>query len=623
MIDEAVWLTALAALLDLIIVEGHWFLVGTVSTLQMRTNHHHLWMRPLALTLLMMPLGLVAAYSLHRRPARKLAAPLTRFLLCFLACLSPLWALEELHGWSSVALALGLGRCLDMALRRWGGLLLALGRWPLIGASILAIGVGAYRNALAGPLSLAALPTADTKAPNLALIVLDTVRADHLDLHGYERPTMPLLKRRAEEQVWFEEARSTAPWTLPSHASMFTGRWHHELSVDTVRSLDDEHTTIAEHLAGRGYRTAGFAANTTYCNAWFGLDRGFHHYEDALENQAISLSEVMRSSGLGLRIVRFLRERHVIKAPGDSARKPTGEEVVTRAVDWFDRQDGDQPAFLFVNLFDAHGPYVVPDGFPRRFLTSENEVEFRKVVKKMRQVAGKAWTDESERVEAALSQLGLDAYDDCLRYLDQHLDRLLTELERLGRARGRETWVVITSDHGEHFGERGLHRHGNSLYRPVLHVPLIVLRLGGEAPAGPALVTAPVSLRDLPQTFAELAGRDVSAGFPGRSLARFWMSHRQAEDPAGLVDPVLSGLHTHPALVHRGPTPKYHPGSRFYHALVHDQQTYIELMPEGEALYDLATDREEAADWAISEAALPALGRFREVLRDLTEGQPR
>ena len=122
------------------------------------------------------------------------------------------------------------------------------------------------------------LPSGDP--PNVLLIVLDTVRADRLSLYGYRRPTSPTLERLAKRGIRFDEARATAPWTLPSHASMFTGRWPHELDVNWHTPLGTKFPTLAEYLGSRGYATAGFVANVHYCSYEFGLDRGFTHYED-------------------------------------------------------------------------------------------------------------------------------------------------------------------------------------------------------------------------------------------------------------------------------------------------------------------------------------------------------
>ena len=112
------------------------------------------------------------------------------------------------------------------------------------------------------------------------LIVWDTVRASNLSLYGYGRPTTPNLERLAGRGVRFDLAFSTSSWTLPSHASLFTGRWPHELGVDWKSPLRDDVPTLAEYLASQGYDTAGFAANLDYCSRETGLARGFAHYED-------------------------------------------------------------------------------------------------------------------------------------------------------------------------------------------------------------------------------------------------------------------------------------------------------------------------------------------------------
>ena len=121
-------------------------------------------------------------------------------------------------------------------------------------------------------------PVSDS--PNVLLIVMDTVRADHLSLHGYHRPTSPTLEQLAKKGIRFDEARATAPWTLPSHASMFTGRWPHELGVKWMTPLTGNYPRLAEYLGTHGYATAGFVGNTLYCSYDTGLDRGFTHYED-------------------------------------------------------------------------------------------------------------------------------------------------------------------------------------------------------------------------------------------------------------------------------------------------------------------------------------------------------
>ena len=105
------------------------------------------------------------------------------------------------------------------------------------------------------------LPPADS--PNVLLIVMDTVRADHLSLYGYDRATTPTLEQLAKRGIRFDKARATAPWTLASHASLFTGRWPHELDVQWLTPLRGKFPTLAEYLGSHGYATAGFVANTS------------------------------------------------------------------------------------------------------------------------------------------------------------------------------------------------------------------------------------------------------------------------------------------------------------------------------------------------------------------------
>ena len=117
-------------------------------------------------------------------------------------------------------------------------------------------------------------------SPNVLLVTLDSVCADHLRLHGYSRETSYTLEQLATHGIRFDRARSTSPWTLPSHASMFTGRLPHELEVDWLSPIGHPFPTLAGYLLERGYSTCGFVANTLYCGYDTGLSAGFTHYED-------------------------------------------------------------------------------------------------------------------------------------------------------------------------------------------------------------------------------------------------------------------------------------------------------------------------------------------------------
>ena len=142
-----------------------------------------------------------------------------------------------------------------------------LGAWPWVGDRI-------------DRLRERARPLPPPGSPNILLIVMDTVAAGHLSLHGYDRATSTTLVELAERGIQFDSARAASSWTLPSHATMFTGRWLHELSVGWLTPLDRTRPTLAEFLRDRGYATAGFVANTFYCATDSGLARGFTHYRD-------------------------------------------------------------------------------------------------------------------------------------------------------------------------------------------------------------------------------------------------------------------------------------------------------------------------------------------------------
>ena len=199
--------------------------------------------------------------------------------------------------------------------------------------------------------------------------MLDTVRFDHLSLYGYGRDTTPNLVRWAKQGVRFEQARAAAPWTLPSHASMFTGWWPHELDVERLDRLDPTCTTLAEFLH-RGYATAGFVANPLLCGSKSGLARGFDSYWD----YPVDVVEVLRTSSLGWLLGGLpgrgggeLRWCFTSDVAGTvtldfsaSALKRLNREFL----DWLSSH-GEGPFFAFLNYFDAHDPYLTPGLGPK------------------------------------------------------------------------------------------------------------------------------------------------------------------------------------------------------------------------------------------------------------------
>jgi arylsulfatase A-like enzyme len=448
-----------------------------------------------------------------------------------------------------------------------------------------------------------------TDSPNIILIVLDTVRADHLSLYGYERSTTPTLERLAKHAVRFDAARATAPWTLISHASLFTGRWPHELDVEWLTPLRKNYPMLAEYLGAHGYATAGFVSNVMYCSYDTGLDRGFTHYEDyVLEKLSPFRTSVIVEEALtGLVSVGSRQDTGVLRAAQEWLRplfryaiRSDARSINRRFLTWLDRRsDPRRPFFVFLNYFDAHSPYEVPWNADQRFGR-------RPVTADELQIIYGQWT-AIDKLQLPRDYLNLarNCYDSCLAYMDEEIGRLCDELDRRGVL--EKTWVVITSDHGEGLGEHDLFEHGESLYSTEIHVPLLIVPPSHIKSEG--VVPETVSLRDLPATVVDLAGNANKSPFPGRSLSSFWVSSR--ERAVEIANDVLSEL---PSPSPNDPSHGRSPGRRGpLVSLTEGDLLYIRNEGDNdEELYDVRADPRELTNRVRSVEMGPALRRFRE-----------
>src|SRR5262249_26838098 len=244
-------------------------------------SRHFAWLIPATYLGVFPVLGFIGwcAGSAWPRGARWL---LTRILCTLVLLPIALIAFPRICTIASLALALGLASPLVRRLESHGRRFRRVVQlsFPLAFATLLVLGALPWIEDRIKQSREGTRPLPPPGSPNLLLIVLDTVAAGHLDLYGYPRATSTTLVELAERGIRFDSAQATSSWTLPSHATIFTGRWMHELSVGWLNPLDEEHPTLAEFLAGRGYATAGFIANTMYCASDSGLSRGFTHYED-------------------------------------------------------------------------------------------------------------------------------------------------------------------------------------------------------------------------------------------------------------------------------------------------------------------------------------------------------
>ena len=598
----AVWLGLVVGFIDLALFLVRIRLIRHGYYLK---SPHVVWMIPTANVALFGLIGVLLA-ALSRRLTR-LGEPLAWWILWVLALLTPCLGIPGLRLGSSAVLAAGLASWLAPVLRARGerfGRLVWASFPPLALALLLFAGASVLRD-WSPQSGVRPRGPAPRDAPNVLLVVMDTVRADATDLAATTGVRTPNLARLAGRGARFERAIATAPWTLPSHASMFTGRWPSELRVGRDRALDDRFPTLAEFFTQHGYATAGFAANTHFCTREYGLSRGFQHYEDFV----VSPLEILRSASLGWLIYRQVGGAldRLSVAAGREAEHPFelpayrkhAAEINQAAVSWIERR-GDRPFFVFLNYLDAHGPYLTPAGAGHPLSQRSYTLAERRMLREWAETTPPKTVPESIR-------LAREAYEDCVAVLDREIGRLIDALERLGQL--DRTLIVITSDHGEHFGEHTcdgvpLVGHCQSVYQAETHVPLLVVA-PRRVPAG-TVVGEPVSLRDLPATIVELAGIGTPSPFPGRAFL-------PRADGAAASSAALAEFSAEPSL----PAGlRYGTGARgLMRAVVVGSKAYHVRNDGTEALYDLASDPEESRNLASACESRAALEKLRATLR--------
>jgi arylsulfatase len=308
------------------------------------------------------------------------------------------------------------------------------------------------------------------------ILSLDTTRADRLGSYGYARPTSPHLDRLAAESVLYTRAVAPSSWTLPSHASLFTGKLttshgaHYdpqgalnlasviegprEWSEYRARPLPESERTLAEIL-----REAGYATGAVVAGPWlkrpFGLAQGFDYYDDD----------------------------HVTTTDGRRAHS-----VTDAALRWIERTPG-RALFLFLNYYDPHGPYAPPEPYLSRFLAPG--------------VRPSEGVPKGEELQAR--------YDAEIFFMDEHVGRLLAGLRTAGIY--EDALVLVTADHGELLGEQGRLGHGQHLTQAEIHIPFFVkYPRGGPSPRK---VDSPVQLTDVVPMVTEALGLPAPSGIQG------------------------------------------------------------------------------------------------------------
>jgi arylsulfatase A-like enzyme len=440
----------------------------------------------------------------------------------------------------------------------------------------------------------AKLPPAKSDAPNVLVIVVDTLRADHLSSYGYARSTSPNFDRMTQQGVLFENAISTTSWSLPSHVSLLTGRYQFEHGIENVRpepwlgwdgrSLGG-FSTLGEALQQKGYRTGAFSANRTYFTTTLGFGRGFQHFEDYFHSPADMFVRTLygrefariylnRSDKSKVkRALRYLGMNSMLDKDSEGSGNYGGAQGVRKRADavnqevlrWIDQGTIDQrsgnrrPFFAFLNYFDVHYPYGGPPTYPKP-----------------------EW-DRGERI---------DEYDASVKYADDAMGRLIQEFDQRGLL--KNTLVIITSDHGESLGQHGLTYHGQALYRELIHVPLLIW-YPNHVPTGVKVAT-PVSNAAIASTIMDLVGASTGAGtrdiFTSPSLSGLWQTGGGPNWPDPLSELARNDIADKEDKAAGKVVPTASTGSM--KSLITPQWQLITHVTMGDQLYDWAQDPAES-----------------------------
>lgn len=349
--------------------------------------------------------------------------------------------------------------------------------------------------------------TSRPRAESFVLVVIDTLRADHLGAYGSSRDLTPSLDALAVDSVVFENPIATSSWTRSSIASMFTSQFPSPMSVlGRDDAIAESTQTLAEVFAQQGYATFGVTTNGN-AGASVGFAQGF----DA-----------------------FVYPRLKRGYPGDVKMFPA-EGVTQTALNWLEERDQERPFFLFLHYTDPHDPYLPHEGLlpvPEPLGGYDgSRVHLRMMDHAYRQ--GRLLPADMDRIKYL--------YAGEVKYCDIWIGELVDGLKELGL--WNEVMFVVTADHGEGLWDHTFRAHGRDLYEEMIRVPLLIHYPGRDLGRG-VRIEEPVSLVDLAPTFLATAGIPIPSEFRGHDL---WPliddGARQAEQPGIYAELGLDGIH--------------------------------------------------------------------------------
>ena len=329
--------------------------------------------------------------------------------------------------------------------------------------------------------------------PNVVLIIVDALRADHLSGYGYSRSTTPNFDRLAAKGVVFENAIATSSWTLPTHTSILTGVYPNQHGAQRFQDrVGANFRTLPQELESAGYRTGAFSGSPFFTPRQ-GLGRGFLEFEDFSLSPRQAFTQAHD-------IGAILNQLGKTGWFNENIGHPSAIDISRSVIQWVDKVHA--PFFLALNYFEVHEPTSVPRDWRQRFVGSQ-----------------------APQLQPPQLQRKIDEYDAAVAYDDDRIQKLINELER--HRLMDNTLLIVTADHGEGLGEHGLLVHGTALYYPLVHVPLIFY-WPGHLPPG-VRITRPVSIKDIAATILGIVGASHGQ-LPGQSLAELWNRQRSPDE---------------------------------------------------------------------------------------------
>ncbi len=403
----------------------------------------------------------------------------------------------------------------------------------LVPVFMLIFGIGLFQKQ--APLttsrnSVLSFKDSSSSQPNIILITMDTVRADHLSLYGYERDTTPNLKKLSQEATLYKKSISASDMTLASHASILTGLYarshgaHH--TFETLTPSDDElggtelwpysmpladkFDTLAESLSAKGYSTMAVVANYGYLSDSYGASQGFQYYD---------YRSLVPFLGHFLGKTRPFYLRQSIHTFFSNFTSPSDYYMVYRRAEDINREvftllnkvdKNKERFFMFINYMDAHGPYMPPTPYDKLFPGKDETFspsKFNTLEEQVMSLKRKITDKERQHLESQ--------YDGGIAYMDFHIGALITRLKEAGLY--ENTLFIVTSDHGEAFGEKDLMQHGNSVYQNQVYVPLVIKYPGSSKQE---VIDTFVSAVDIMPTVLDTLGYEIPENIQGTSLLK-------------------------------------------------------------------------------------------------------